>query len=148
MENEIRPPDDIVAHRLLEDVPLETEEDFEIHQALEISRREFLLLQRKLEEEEKEKQRLRQALALPLSRIRLWLQNTNNTQEKEFLDFIVKRVNHRLYNDLDIMPTLNEQQKEKFLTFLKKDLASKQFQEIIDITIDCTNSSPFKQTLW
>lgn len=139
---EIRPPDASILQRLLEDD--ETEEDPEMSEALEISRREFLFLQKRLEEEEREKQRLRKSVALPLSRLRLWKRTCRNTPEKEFLDFIINRVNHRLYNDLENMPTLPHAKKEEFTLFLRKELSSKQYEEVVNISQDCTNRSPFK----
>lgn len=135
----VRTPDARRINRLLSPIPLDTEEDLEFSQAMELSRIAYREEKKKLEQEEKEKDRLRTCLALPLSRLRLWGKITSSPREKEFLNFIIRRVEHRLYNDLDRMPVLPYSLQNEFTYFLENSIPPS-YVEIKQICMECTHS--------
>lgn len=122
-EKGIRPPDQSRIQRLMSPPPFYDTDDDDLSLALEHSRREFFLMQQKIEQEEREREKLKQQLQLPLSRLRLWKKYASkNTNEFLFLDFIIKRVEHRLFNDIDNLPTLPLRYQIEFQEFLEKHI--------------------------
>lgn len=139
MNEYIRSPDPPQISRLMSP-DLIGEEENDLAEILEQSRKEFFAYQKRVEEEEREKIRLRSELGMPLSRLALLRRTTNRRKEKNYFDFIIRRTNHRLYNDLKELPVLPQDQAYDFQQFLQKNLNSTLFTKIVEICRDCTSN--------